>query len=76
MKNFRKLWSKKLKDDFGSICHVTCWEHLKSNHYVFNHQYSKDRDFYQYWSDEVFGGTANLKFWINEFTKHPITLGK
>lgn len=74
MKNFEKLWKKKEKDQFEGFVYITCYKHYPTNRLIFFHQ--RTRDNYTFWSDEKFGATADLKYWVHDFYKHPITLGK
>ncbi len=79
MKNFIQLDRKKKNDkDIKGVYFLTTWKHTPTNNILYEYQYTNfcgTGEDYHYYS-ALSGGTANLKFWIDQFFKHPIQLGK
>ncbi len=72
MKNFIKIKRTKGKDSFG-FCYVTTWLHVPTQNLLYECQHTSKIEGmgdYHYFT-ALDGGTANLKYWIDEFFKHP-----
>lgn len=84
MKNFKLLWTKRVKTEFGKAV-IRCYKHLETNNLIYSHSEIwkwQGKDMYWHsWTDRIGEknravSSGSLKYWIDYFYKHPITLGK
>ena len=78
MKNFKLLWAKKVKTEFGKAA-IRCYYHMPTNNLLYSHAERWDTgEFWHTWTNRIDKGramsSASLKFWVDYFYKHPITL--
>jgi hypothetical protein len=72
MKNFKKLSQEIKYHPWGAKYTVTKWEHLPTKNTLYEIQNFPEDAWNHTWIGYTLnGGTASLKYWIDDFFKHP-----